>query len=108
MKKIIIILIVLGIATAFAVNLSTSTVPETTMDWVSNGKVVMGVSNTAGTLAGIVGVDLTGKLLEAAKTADSDLSTPESWRAVFFIPGLLCFFSSLIFLQFSTGERIFD
>ncbi|KAL1291257.1 hypothetical protein AAHE18_20G188200 [Arachis hypogaea] len=70
--------------------------------------IVMGVSNTAGTLAGIVGVDLTGKLLEAAKVADADLSSPESWKAVFFIPGLLCVFSSLIFLLFSTGERIFD
>ncbi|GFZ17840.1 phosphate transporter 4;6 [Actinidia rufa] len=70
--------------------------------------IVMGVSNTAGTLAGIVGVDLTGRLLEAAKTAHLDLSSPESWRAVFFIPGLLCFFSSFVFLLFSTGERIFD
>ncbi|WJX43428.1 putative anion transporter 5 [Trifolium repens] len=42
--------------------------------------IVMGVSNTAGTLAGIVGVDLTGKLLEAAKSSDLDLSSPESWR----------------------------
>ncbi|KAK7283820.1 hypothetical protein RIF29_13566 [Crotalaria pallida] len=70
--------------------------------------ILMGVSNTAGTLAGIVGVDLTGRLLEAAKVANSDLSSPESWRAVFFIPGLLCVFSSLIFLLFSTGERIFE
>ncbi|KOM26899.1 hypothetical protein LR48_Vigan338s000900 [Vigna angularis] len=70
--------------------------------------IVMGVSNTAGTLAGIVGVDLTGKLLEAAKAANSDLSSPESWRTVFFIPGFLCIFSSFVFLLFSTGERIFD
>lgn len=70
--------------------------------------ILMGVSNTAGTLAGIIGVDLTGKLLEAAKTAYSDISSPESWRLVFFIPGLLCIFSSFIFLVFSTGERIFD
>ncbi|XP_061339412.1 probable anion transporter 5 [Gastrolobium bilobum] len=70
--------------------------------------IVMGVSNTAGTLAGIVGVDLTGKLLEAAKAANSDLSSPESWRMVFFIPGLLCVFSSFVFLVFSTGERIFE
>ncbi|KAJ7950585.1 Phosphate transporter [Quillaja saponaria] len=70
--------------------------------------IVMGVSNTAGTLAGIVGVDLTGKLLEAAKTSNLDLSSPESWRAVFLIPGVLCIFSSLVFLLFSTGERIFD
>ncbi|XP_059655209.1 probable anion transporter 5 [Cornus florida] len=70
--------------------------------------IVMGVSNTAGTLAGIVGVDLTGKLLEAARTANSDITSPESWRAVFFIPGLLCIFSSVVFLLFATGERIFD
>lgn len=67
--------------------------------------IVMGISNTAGTLAGIVGVDLTGRLLEAAK---ADLKSPEGWRAVFVIPGLLCVFSSFVFLLLSTGERIFD
>ncbi|XP_077240649.1 putative anion transporter 6 [Tasmannia lanceolata] len=70
--------------------------------------IVMGVSNTAGTLAGIVGVGLTGRILEAAKTAHMDLSSPESWKPVFYIPGYLCLFSSFIFLVFSTGERIFD
>ncbi|KAA8520087.1 hypothetical protein F0562_014343 [Nyssa sinensis] len=70
--------------------------------------IVMGVSNTAGTLAGIIGVDLTGRLLEAAKIANSDISSPDSWKVVFFIPGLLCFFSSFVFIMFSTGERIFD
>ncbi|KAH6774139.1 phosphate transporter 4 [Perilla frutescens var. hirtella] len=70
--------------------------------------IVMGVSNTAGTLAGIVGVDLTGRLLEAAKAARLDLTSPDSWRAVFVIPGSLCIFSSVVFLVLSTGERIFD
>ncbi|KAG8381730.1 hypothetical protein BUALT_Bualt05G0003000 [Buddleja alternifolia] len=70
--------------------------------------IVMGVSNTAGTLAGIVGVDLTGRLLEAAKAAELDLTSPDSWKAVFVIPGLLCIFSSVVFLLLSTGERIFD
>ncbi|KAK6935380.1 Major facilitator superfamily [Dillenia turbinata] len=70
--------------------------------------IVMGVSNTAGTLAGIVGVDLTGHLLEAARSAHLDLSSPESWKLVFFIPGLLCIFSALVFLLLATGERIFD
>lgn len=70
--------------------------------------IVMGVSNTAGTLAGIVGVKLTGQLLEAAKGADLDITSPESWRAVFVIPGLLCILSSFVFVIFSTGERIFD
>ncbi|CAM8926561.1 unnamed protein product [Rhodiola kirilowii] len=67
--------------------------------------IVMGVSNTAGTLAGIVGVDFTGRLLNAAS---SDISSAESWKPVFIIPGLLCVFSSMVFLLFSTGERIFD
>ncbi|KAL2538343.1 putative anion transporter 5 [Forsythia ovata] len=70
--------------------------------------IVMGVSNTAGTLAGIVGVDLTGRLLEGAKSSQLDLTSPASWRAVFLIPGLLCIFSSFVFLLFCTGERIFD
>lgn len=70
--------------------------------------IVMGVSNTAGTLAGIVGVDLTGRLLEAATAAQMDLTSPDSWRAVFLIPGSLCIFSSIVFLLLSTGERIFD
>ncbi|KAK1321310.1 putative anion transporter 7 [Acorus calamus] len=70
--------------------------------------IVMGVSNTAGTLAGIVGVGLTGWILEKAKASDTDLSTPESWKQVFYIPGYLCMFSSIIFLLFSTGERTFD
>ncbi|GAB2266980.1 Probable anion transporter 5 [Dionaea muscipula] len=70
--------------------------------------IVMGVSNTAGTLAGIVGVEVTGQLLEAARLAGFDISSPESWRAVFAIPGLLCIFSAIVFLIFSTGERIFD
>ncbi|KAI3980728.1 hypothetical protein MKX01_025293 [Papaver californicum] len=70
--------------------------------------IVMGISNTAGTLAGIVGVGLTGKLLEASKSINSDLSSPESWTSVFFIPGYLCIFSSIVFLIFSTGERIFE
>ncbi|KAL7173778.1 hypothetical protein ACSBR2_033104 [Camellia fascicularis] len=40
--------------------------------------IVMGVSNTAGTLAGIIGIDLTGKLHEAAETAHLDLSNSKS------------------------------
>lgn len=45
--------------------------------------IVMGVSNTAGTLAGIIGIDLTGKLLDTSRSAhDSDLLNPESWSSV--------------------------
>lgn len=70
--------------------------------------IVMGVSNTAGTLAGIIGVGLTGRILEMAKATDVNLSSPDSWKPVFFIPAYLCIFSSFIFLIFSGGERIFE
>ncbi|KAF3788576.1 putative anion transporter 7 [Nymphaea thermarum] len=70
--------------------------------------IVMGFSNTAGTLAGVIGVGLTGRILEAAKIEHLGLSTPESWRTVFFVPAYLCIFSALIFLLFSTGEKIFN
>ncbi|XP_057834101.2 probable anion transporter 5 [Cryptomeria japonica] len=70
--------------------------------------IVMGISNTAGTLAGIVGVGLTGQILESAKAANMDLSNPNSWTQIFCIPAFLCIFSAVIFLMFATGERIFD
>ncbi|EAZ19842.1 hypothetical protein OsJ_35427 [Oryza sativa Japonica Group] len=70
--------------------------------------IVMGVSNTAGTLAGIVGVGLTGSILEGAKASNMDLTNSETWKTVFFVPGYLCIFSSIIFLIFSTGEKIFE
>ncbi|RWW35360.1 hypothetical protein BHE74_00059716 [Ensete ventricosum] len=69
--------------------------------------IVMGISNTAGTLAGVVGVGVTGRILDAAKDANVDLSSSESWKPVFFLPGCFCILSSFIFLIFSTGERIF-
>jgi len=70
--------------------------------------IVMGVSNTAGTLAGIVGVGLTGNILEGAKASNKDLTSSETWKTVFFVPAYLCIFSSVIFLAFSTGEKVFE
>ncbi|KAJ3675225.1 hypothetical protein LUZ60_004267 [Juncus effusus] len=70
--------------------------------------IVMGVSNTAGTVAGIVGVGLTGWILESAKSEHKDLDGVDGWRTVFFVPGYLCVFSSVVYLIFSTGEKIFE
>ncbi|XP_024391805.1 probable anion transporter 5 [Physcomitrium patens] len=67
--------------------------------------IVMGVSNTAGTLAGIVGVAATGRILEASELGPSD---PSSWFMVFATPALLSVISALFFIGFATGERIFD
>ncbi|GLJ15727.1 hypothetical protein SUGI_0258830 [Cryptomeria japonica] len=55
-----------------------------------------------------VGVSLTGQILESAKAANMDLSNPNSWTQIFYIPAFLCICSAVIFLVFATGERIFD
>lgn len=67
--------------------------------------IVMGVSNTAGTLAGIVGVAATGRILETSKLGPSD---PSSWNMVFTTPAMLSVVSAVFFCVFATGERIFD
>lgn len=67
--------------------------------------IVMGVSNTAGTIAGVVGVAATGQLLEAF---GGEGAGSEGWRLVFTTPALLCVISALVFCVFATGERIFD
>jgi len=60
---------------------------------------VMSVANTAGTLAGIVGVGLTGMLLNA--------SGGESWTHVFGLLSAVCAGGAVIFLSLATGERLF-
>jgi MFS transporter, ACS family, solute carrier family 17 (sodium-dependent inorganic phosphate cotransporter), other len=70
--------------------------------------IVMGVSNTAGTVAGIVGVWLTGLILETSQKESQDLTRFEGWKMVFLVQGFLCIFSSVVYLAFSTGERIFE
>ncbi|GJP66473.1 hypothetical protein CLOP_g23403 [Closterium sp. NIES-67] len=64
---------------------------------------VMGISNTAGTLAGIVGVAATGLILQAWK-ADIEFG----WFLAFVTPAGLCVLSAAIFCAFATGERLFD
>eukprot|EP00794_Sanderia_malayensis_P006156 gene6156-6863_t len=55
-----------------------------------------GVMNTAGALAGIVGVYVSGYLLE----------TIGKWSAVFHLSSAGCFIGGVVFLLFGTGERI--
>ena len=74
--------------------------------------IVMGIANTAGTFAGVVGVAATGLILEAFGVGQGGETVTETeamgWWWVFMSPALLCIFSALMFLAFSTGERIFD
>ncbi|CAL9150353.1 unnamed protein product [Musa hybrid cultivar] len=69
--------------------------------------IVMGISNTAGTLAGVVGVGVTGRILDAAKNANVDLSSSESWKPVFFLPGCFCIeFSSALTMEDQKGAAV--
>uniref|UniRef100_A0A0A9BRS6 Major facilitator superfamily (MFS) profile domain-containing protein n=1 Tax=Arundo donax TaxID=35708 RepID=A0A0A9BRS6_ARUDO len=70
--------------------------------------IVMGVSNTAGTVAGIVGVGLTGYILEVAKASNNDLTSSETWKIVFLVPAYLCIFSSVILFLFFQRVKSFS
>ncbi|KAK3150029.1 hypothetical protein QOZ80_3AG0226680 [Eleusine coracana subsp. coracana] len=72
--------------------------------------IIMGVSNTAGTLAGIVSNKMTGIILEAAKASNKDLTNSETWNTVFSVPAYLCIISSFIFffLYFRLVKRFMN
>ena len=60
--------------------------------------ILLGFSNTAGTIPGIVGVTLTGYLLDVTG----------SWGLVFSIAAGIYLFGLLVWLLFATGERVFE
>jgi len=60
--------------------------------------ILLGFSNTAGTLPGIIGVTLTGLILDATG----------SWQLVFLISAGIYVFGAVIWLLFATGERVFE
>ena len=59
---------------------------------------LMGLSNTAGTLPGVIGVTVTGYILEATG----------SWALVFGIAAALYVAGATAWLLFATGEKLFD
>jgi len=59
---------------------------------------LMGLSNTAGTLPGVIGVTVTGYILEATG----------SWALVLGIAAGLYVAGGIVWLRFSTGEKLFD
>ena len=62
-----------------------------------------GISNTAGTLSGVVGVAVTGYLLQWAGGA----SRPAGWYQACAAAALQCMAASLIFISAARGERLF-
>ena len=65
--------------------------------------VIMGISNTAGTIAGIVGVAFTGYLLETSGGA----SAIEGWKLALGFASLLNVFGLTVFHFYSKGTRVF-
>ena len=59
---------------------------------------LMGITNTAGAIPGIIGVFVTGLILELTG----------SWVIVFSVAGSVTFFGLVFFLLFSSGEKLFD
>ncbi|GIL79556.1 hypothetical protein Vretimale_12236 [Volvox reticuliferus] len=72
--------------------------------------VLLGLSNTAGVLAGVLGNLVTGFLLQAssdvAATAGAAVGT--GWDQVWAVAVALYLLGTVLWLTMSTGERIFD
>lgn len=60
--------------------------------------ILLGITNTAGTLPGIIGVTVTGFILDATG----------SWRLVFLIAAGIYVFGTIVWNLFATGERVFE
>ncbi len=65
--------------------------------------VLMGISNTAGTLAGVVGVSATGRALQAAGGA----AQLAGWHAAMRAAVFQCAVGAGVFAAFARGERLF-
>ncbi|DBB12112.1 hypothetical protein WJX82_001890 [Trebouxia sp. C0006] len=66
--------------------------------------ILMGISNTAGTLAGVIGVAVTGLLLN---TATDTVDASSGWWQAFATCAILCTAGSTIFVMFARGDRLF-
>ena len=62
-----------------------------------------GISNTAGTVAGVVGVAVTGYVLQWAGGAQNSAG----WYQAFAAAAVQCVAGSLVYLRFARGERLF-
>ena len=66
--------------------------------------VVMGMSNTCGTIAGIVGVSVTGMILDSFGGGENR----SGWSAAFVLAAALDVGGALVFAAVARGERLFD
>eukprot|EP00892_Ulva_mutabilis_P012541 jgi/Ulvmu1/965/UM102_0048.1 len=66
--------------------------------------ILMGISNTAGTVSGIIGVSATGFMLEAAGGS----AHPGGWFLAHTIASCMAVVGIVIFIIFGRGERLFN
>lgn len=66
--------------------------------------VVMGISNTAGTISGVIGVAITGYILEAAGGS----AAPLGWFQAHFLAAGLGVAGSMYFIFAARGNRLFN
>ena len=64
--------------------------------------VLMGISNGAGSMAGVFGPWLTGRILEHAT------SQRAAWHTACMVPAMLCTGGAFVYGLLGTGERLFD
>ena len=64
--------------------------------------VLMGLSNGAGSMAGMIGPWITGRILEHAASRET------AWHAACAVPAGLCTLGAAVYLLLGTGERLFD
>ena len=64
--------------------------------------VLMGISNGAGSMAGVFGPWLTGRILEHAT------SQRAAWHTACMVPSMLCTGGAFVYGLLGTGERLFD
>ena len=66
--------------------------------------VVMGISNTAGTISGVIGVAVTGVILDRMGGADNLFG----WFYAHALCATICIMAMMVFSVFARGERLFD
>ncbi|PNH07465.1 putative anion transporter 7 [Tetrabaena socialis] len=66
--------------------------------------MVMGISNTAGTVSGVIGVTVTGYILDMFGGADN----VQGWYMAHAVSAAICLQAMVVFNLFARGERLFD
>jgi ACS family sodium-dependent inorganic phosphate cotransporter len=64
--------------------------------------VIMGISNTAGTLSGVIGVAVTGYILSSWGVEEKG-----GWYASLMLAAALCVVGAAVFVRYAQGRRVF-